>query len=125
MADRLEEAGGLPGVQVESSQVDGRQDETQQSTETTTAGQDLELYEKSIKPLLAKTCFECHSDDNAEGGFRADELDPDPVNGEDLAWWLEVYSVVSKGEMPPDSVDFSDEHRTLLVDWLATRRRDQ
>ena len=76
-------------------------------------------YELKIKPLLTKACFDCHSGDDVEGNFHADQLDPDLVNGNDVALWLEVYSVISKGEMPPDSDDLPDEKRTQIVDWLS------
>ncbi|MGB7329126.1 MAG: DUF1592 domain-containing protein, partial [Rubripirellula sp.] len=70
---------------------------------------------------MKQACFDCHSADNAEGNFRADQLDPDVAGGKDIAWWLEVYSVVSKGEMPPpESSELSDADRIRIVDWLAT-----
>lgn len=82
---------------------------------------DLQHFEKSIKPLLKQACFECHSAENVEGNFRADQLDPDLVNGEDIAWWLEVYSALSKNEMPPpESNGLSDSDRIFIVDWLST-----
>ncbi|TWU54329.1 hypothetical protein Poly51_30460 [Rubripirellula tenax] len=81
---------------------------------------DPQRYEKSIKPLLKKACFDCHSEDNVEGNFRADQLDPDLVGGKDIAWWLEVFSVVSKGEMPPpESSELADDDRIRIVDWLS------
>jgi len=84
-------------------------------------GRDLQRYQKSIKPILKQVCFDCHSGDNVEGNFRADQLDPDLVDGEDIAWWLEVYSVLSKGEMPPpESSKLTDAQRTRIVDWLST-----
>ncbi|WP_231744088.1 DUF1592 domain-containing protein [Stieleria neptunia] len=84
-------------------------------------GGDLQRYEKSIKPLLEQACFDCHSGDTVEGNFRADRLDPDLVGGGDIAWWLELYSVLSKGEMPPpESSELTDEDRIRIVDWLST-----
>ena len=82
--------------------------------------QDLQHYKQKIQPLLAAACFDCHSGDSVEGNFHADQLDPDLVSGKDTALWLEVYSVVSKGEMPPDSDDLPDEKRLLIVDWLSS-----
>lgn len=78
-------------------------------------------YEKSIGPLLQQACFDCHSGDDVEGNFRADQLDPDLVGGKGTTWWLEVYSVLSKGEMPPpESSELSDAQRIEIVDWLST-----
>ena len=81
----------------------------------------LQRYVKSIKPLLKQSCFDCHSGEDVEGNFRADQLDPDLVGGKDLAWWLEVYSVLSNGEMPPpESSELTDAQRIRVVDWLST-----
>ena len=41
-----------------------------------TPSHDGQRFEKSIMPLLKKACFECLSGDDAEGNFRADQLDP-------------------------------------------------
>lgn len=85
-----------------------------------TPGRDLRRYEESIKPLLKQACFDCHSGDDVEGNFRADQLDPNLVGGKDIAWWLEVYSALSKGEMPPpDSNELTDAQRIRIVDWLS------
>jgi mono/diheme cytochrome c family protein len=89
------------------------------ASKPTATDRDLSQYEKSIKPILQQACFDCHSGDDVEGNFRVDRLDPNLVRGADIVWWLEVYSVISKGEMPPDPDDLSDENRTLVVDWLA------
>ncbi len=86
---------------------------------------DLRKYDESIKPLLKQACFDCHSGDDVEGNFRADKLDPNLVSGKDIAWWLEVYSVLSKGEMPPpDSSELTDPQRTRIVDWLSNEIRE-
>lgn len=81
----------------------------------------LNRYEESIKPLLEQACFDCHSGDDVEGNFHADQLDPDLVGGEDVPWWLEVYSVLSQGEMPPpEASELTDGQRARIVDWLST-----
>ena len=91
--------------------------EQQSSTEPAEPG--LQLYQQKIKPLIATACFDCHSGDDVEGNFHADQLDPNLVGGKDTALWLEVYSVISKSEMPPDSDDLPDDQRSLIVDWLS------
>ena len=47
---------------------------------------DTKHYEKTILPILEANCFDCHSEDNVEGNFRADTLDPDLVTGDDIQW---------------------------------------
>ena len=83
-------------------------------------GRRLTIYQQSIRPLLQQACFDCHSGEDVEGNFRADQLNPDFIEGGNIAWWLEVYSVLSNGEMPPaKSSGLSDSERTRLVDWLS------
>ena len=80
----------------------------------------LAEYPSVIEPLLRKHCAECHSDGAAEGNFKIDTLDPDLVNGGDTDWWIELFSVVTKGEMPPaDAEPLNDADRTRLVQWLS------
>jgi len=77
-------------------------------------------YESLIRPILQSHCAECHAEGNREGNFRFDTLNPDLVNGGDIDWWIELFSVVTKGEMPPsDAEPLSDEDRTKLVNWLS------
>ena len=93
----------------------------QEQSQLVVSGRDLQRYEKKIKPLLMTACFDCHSADNVEGNFHADQLDPDFVNGKDITWWLEVYSVISKEEMPPpESSELTDADRATIVSWLSS-----
>ena len=58
----------------------------------------------------------------AEGKFRVDTLDPDMINGEDGAWWVEVTDAISQGEMPPpdeEDVELADADRAKVVDWIS------
>ena len=105
--------------QADTSQLEQSGADHADSPQTDAAERDLQRYETSIKPILTQACFDCHSGDEVEGNFFADQLDPDLVHGADIAWWLEVYSVVTKGEMPPDSDDLPDDQRALVVDWLS------
>ena len=90
-------------------------------TEKAALARDIHHYEKSIKPILKQACFDCHSGDDVEGNFRADQLDPNLASGDDTAWWLEVYAVLSKGEMPPpESNELTDDQRARVVDWLSS-----
>lgn len=85
------------------------------------AARDLNDFNKSIAPLFVSACYDCHSGESVDGRLCADKLDPDLINGGDLAWWLEVYSVVSTGEMPPpESSKLSDGDRARIVEWLST-----
>jgi hypothetical protein len=81
---------------------------------------DLARFESTIKPLLLQHCIDCHGPDTTEGNIRIDTLDPDLVSGADTDWWSEVFSVVTKGEMPPPGDgELNDDERQRLVDWLS------
>ncbi|WP_171189524.1 DUF1592 domain-containing protein [Alienimonas chondri] len=106
---------GLAGAQ-----DGGREGDSADETVAAASDRDPGQYETAIKPLLERACFDCHSGEYAEGNFRADELDADLVDGGDAAWWLEVYAVLSKGEMPPpESSDLTGAERVRIVDWLS------
>lgn len=102
------------------AQLSAEVQDAKSSPQAASAKENVQYYEESIQPILADTCFDCHSGDAVEGGFSADTLDPDLINGDDLDWWLEVYSVVSKEEMPPDADDLPDQQRAMITDWLAS-----
>ncbi len=65
----------------------------------------LQAFHEEIAPVLKRACVHCHGPDKQKGKFRVDTLNPDMLKGEDLEWWLEVFDVVSNGEMPPEDAD--------------------
>ena len=72
----------------------------------------LKEFEATIKPLLKQHCVDCHGPDVTEGNIRIDALDPDLLRGGDTDWWVEVFAVVTKGEMPPpDDIDMDETER--------------
>lgn len=85
---------------------------------------DLAGYQQRIAPLLQRSCVPCHGPDTVEGNLRIDTLNPNLLTGPDIAWWLEVSSVVARGEMPPpDAEALNEADRAAIVDWLATQLR--
>ncbi|QDV09552.1 Planctomycete cytochrome C [Planctomycetes bacterium Poly30] len=81
---------------------------------------DLATFQADIEPILSSTCLPCHGPEKERGGFRVDELDPDLVHGEDVDLWLDVLSVVSNGEMPPEGEgELAGADRGQLVEWLS------
>ena len=85
---------------------------------------DLAGFQASVEPLLQAACLDCHGPDASEGNFRIDTLNPDLINGGDVEWWLDVYAVLSKGEMPPAEAEpLEDDDRVALVTWLGSQLR--
>ncbi len=86
----------------------------------------LAVFESSIRPILERNCLDCHGPVATEGNIRIDTLDPNLVAGKDTDWWIEVYAVLSKGEMPPpdelvmDEPVMDEEDRRKVVEWLSS-----
>ncbi|GDY13134.1 hypothetical protein LBMAG53_20120 [Planctomycetota bacterium] len=86
---------------------------------------DLATFRQHVKPLLDRTCAECHSAKVQKGNFRVDTLDPDIVRGASLHGWEEVLNKTQVLEMPPPkhaNQPTSDERQKLLS-WLRQELR--
>jgi len=81
---------------------------------------DLQTFRAQIQPILARSCYHCHGEDEQEGDLRLDTLNPDLFEGDDVDWWLDVLAAVSNGEMPPEDEDpLPDGDQARVVDWLS------
>ena len=78
-------------------------------------------FHTEVEPVLKRVCVGCHGPDKQKGEFRVDTLDPDMLKGKDTSWWLEVFDVISNGEMPPEDADvpLPDVEKAQIVDWLS------
>ena len=79
-------------------------------------------FQKSVAPLLNKSCLACHGPEKSEGRLRIDQLNPDLLTGPDVERWREVYNALSNSEMPPkDEPDYAlaDADRGNVADWLS------
>lgn len=82
----------------------------------------LELYRKSIGPILTQKCIACHGPDSTMANFRIDQLNPDLLAGPDIDRWRGVYKVLSNSEMPPEGEPtdkLADAERKTIIDWLS------
>jgi mono/diheme cytochrome c family protein len=80
-------------------------------------------FQKSVVSILMKSCVDCHGPKKAKGRLRIDQLNPDLLAGPDAEKWREVYSALSKSEMPPANekdYSLSDANRAFVVDWLSS-----
>ena len=81
-------------------------------------------FERDVRPLLSRLCFDCHGAKAQKGDFRLDNVDADVVNGRDAETWHDVLNRVNLGEMPPPkATQPSSEERRVLVDWLTSALR--
>lgn len=84
----------------------------------------LSQFRKEIGPILKAHCVGCHGPEKAKARLRIDTLSPNLLEGKDVAWWLEVLSVLGNGEMPPpDKSELSAEDRTKAIEWLSREIR--
>lgn len=70
-----------------------------------TAGlcQDTVSYERDIRPLLAKKCFECHNTGNTKGDVNLDNYKEHGRVIKDGQLWLKVLDQIKNRQMPPKS----------------------
>ena len=79
-------------------------------------------FQKSVMPILNKSCINCHGPKKSEGRLRIDQLNPDLLAGPDVERWREVYNAVSNSEMPPENQPgyaLAITDRGNMVDWLS------
>lgn len=80
----------------------------------------LAEFQSVIRPLLEQHCIDCHGPDLQEGNIQVDQLNPNLLQGEDTDWWIEIFSVITKGEMPPpESSELTEAERKQIVNWLS------
>ena len=81
----------------------------------------LAKFHNEVEPILKRSCVGCHGPKKQKGKFRVDTLDPNLLKGKDVNWWLEVFNVISNGEMPPEDaeVDLPDKAKAKIVEWLS------
>ena len=65
----------------------------------------LAAFRTRVEPVLKRVCVVCHGPEKQKGKLRIDTLDPDLQKGKDVNWWLEVFDVISNGEMPPEDAE--------------------
>ena len=82
----------------------------------------LDEFKTQIEPAFQKACLHCHGPKKQKGSFRIDTLNPDLFTGEDVSWWMEVFDVLSNGEMPPEDAEtaLADADRSKIIEWLSS-----
>lgn len=82
----------------------------------------VDYFQKSVAPLLNRSCLTCHGPEKSEGRLRVDQLNPDLLSGPDVERWREVYNALSNSEMPPENEPdyaLADADRGNIADWLS------
>lgn len=79
----------------------------------------VEHYQKTVKPLLERYCFDCHGDGDKKGGVAFDGFGSDDnlLNQKEL--WFKVLKNVRAGIMPPAKQDQpTAEEKETLGQWI-------
>lgn len=82
-------------------------------------GDEQEIFEKGIKPLLNEYCLTCHSTEKQKGELDLERFGSlDLVKGDPAVWGHSLDQILD-GEMPPkDKPQPSPEKLKLLTDWM-------
>lgn len=103
-------AGGSLGFSQESSIEPG--------TEADLGAHD-DLFATTIRPVLQKYCFECHSGDDAESEIDLEGFQHAGDVANDLETWSLVLDAIENGDMPPDDADeLPDGNRNVIQGWI-------
>ena len=78
-----------------------------------------EEFEKEIRPILKKHCFDCHSNDKAKADLNLEHFDTLEKIHEAQETWQTVLERVYAFEMPPEGKnELSFDKQRKLTDWL-------
>jgi len=115
--DEARVSGRLQSRYLQTSQIEATEANSDSAPEA-----QVDDFQKSVGPILRKSCLACHGPEVSEGRLRVDELDPDLLAGPDVGRWREIYNVLSNSEMPPEDEEeyaLADADRGRIVDWLS------
>lgn len=73
-----------------------------------------------VQPVLAESCYDCHSAAKTKGGVDLKSLADNPAVEGNYALWEKVREVVAKGEMPPeDETALSAAEKQSVLGWVT------
>ena len=82
-------------------------------------------FEKTILPILEKTCLNCHSTKKQKGDLDLERFTTLAEIKKEPMIWQEVLEQVKSGEMPPKKEpQLSAEQKSALVAWTETTLND-
>ena len=81
---------------------------------------DPKLLDEKVKPFFTSYCVDCHSGDEAKGGYRFEEFPTYDDFVKQGGHWQKVISQIrAKGMPPEESEQPSEEDRAAISDWLS------
>jgi len=74
---------------------------------------------KSVEPVFAAKCYQCHGGEKTKGGIDLKRLNGDPKVAEEYELWERALDVIESGEMPPTNAKPLEEgERSAVVAWV-------
>lgn len=84
---------------------------------TLTTGVASADFQKTIQPLLAKYCMDCHGAEEQNAGIRYDQITD--YSDDDQHLWTMVHEALAGGEMPPkDSPQPTAAEKQSILKWI-------
>ncbi|QDU25060.1 hypothetical protein ETAA8_01210 [Anatilimnocola aggregata] len=76
-------------------------------------------FDRTIQPLLAKHCVECHGAEKPKADIRLDGPVPNLVDAKTRERWEKVYAMLVRGEMPPsEKPKLTTDELETLTKWI-------
>ncbi|MCG8586829.1 MAG: hypothetical protein MI757_19165, partial [Pirellulales bacterium] len=84
----------------------------------------MAMYDRDVKPFLAKHCTSCHNPKDLDGDLAIDLLDPDMKESTSGSRWAVVRDKLETGEMPPEDEPqpTADEKANVLA-WIKAEMK--
>ena len=74
-------------------------------------------FQRTVRPIFQKFCFDCHGENKSKAGIRVDYLDG-TVPDKEVRHWEIIRKQLLEEEMPPeDEAQLSKAERAALVAW--------
>lgn len=81
--------------------------------------EDWQQFQTTVQPFLAKNCYECHGDKDAENNFRLDVFTNSVSLAKGRKFLEDAYDKIVHGEMPPKKKPRPDTAQLALVNgWF-------
>jgi hypothetical protein len=73
-----------------------------------------------VRPVLEKSCYECHGGKKTKGGVNLKQLDADPLMYKEFALWNKVKDAIRAGDMPPEEKpELAKGDKDQITSWLG------
>lgn len=83
--------------------------------------EDPPVFERDIRPLMEKHCFDCHDDSLQKGDLNIARFDTQAMVVESVAVWQRMGMRIQNGEMPPGKRPRpTEEEKALIAKWLES-----